>query len=171
MVEEARRPLGLYRYRLTTVDALAFERLPGEWTGWQKAAFVLQLAAIGAAAGFFEESLGSWWWAAVCGLLLAWVLVGLVIWNWRLRRRAKARAAREGQTEVEEWGDRLTIRSQAGETHLAYETIGKVIAGEGHVFVLYRGGQLIVPLRAFESPARMKVFADAIDARSMKSQP
>jgi hypothetical protein len=112
------QPLAVYRYRLTYVDALAYERLPGEWTGWQKAALILPLMAIGALAGLLEDELSVWWWGTVAGLLLVWALVGLVVFNWRIHRRAKARALREGQIEVEDWADSLTIRSQLGATHL-----------------------------------------------------
>jgi hypothetical protein len=169
MEEDVHRPLAVYRYRLTTVDALAYERLPGEWTGWQKAAFMLPLVAIGAFAGFIEDWTGLWWWTAVGGLLVLWATVGLFIFNWRIHRRAKARAAAEGQTEVEEWGDHLVVRSQAGTMNLAYETIGRVIVDKGYVFILYRGGAVILPQRAFESPEAMRAFGEAVDKRSMEA--
>ena len=171
MVEDVQRPLAVYRYRLTYVDALACERLPGEWSGWRKAAMILPLMAIGAFAGLLEDWTGVWWWTSVVGLLLAWALVGFAVLNWRIHRRARARALREGQTEVEEWGDRLTIRSQAGVTHLADEAIGRVIVTGGHVFVLWRGGSLILPLRAFEDGEAMRAFGEAVDRRSMEAAP
>jgi hypothetical protein len=171
MVEDVHRPLAAYRYRLTYVDALAYERLPGEWTGWQKAALILPLMAIGALAGLLEDELGVWWWAAVVGLLLVWAVVGLAVFNWRIHRRAKARALREGQVEVEEWGDHLAIRSGAGQVFLADETIGRVIVGDAHVFILWRGGALILPLRAFDSPEGMRTFGEAIDRRSAEAAP
>ena len=166
MEEDVHCPLAVYRYRLTTVDALAYERLPGEWTGWQKAAFMLPLVAIGAFAGFIEEWTGLWWWTVVGGLVLLWAIIGLSVHNWRIHRRARALALREGQTEIEEWGDHLVIRSQARVQHLSYELIGKVIASDAHVFILYHGGPTIVPLRAFEDLQAMQVFAEAIDRRS-----
>lgn len=171
MVEEVQRSLAVYRYRLTTVDALAYERLPGEWTGWQKAALILPLMAIGAFAGLIEDWSGVWWWASVIGLLAIWAVVGFAVFNWRIRRRAKARAAREGRIEVEDRGDRLTICSQAGTTHLADETIGRVIVTDGHVFILWRGGSLILPQRAFEDGEAMRAFGAAIDRRSMEASP
>ena len=70
MARDVHRPLAVYRYRLTAADALACERLPGEWTGWQKAAFILPLMAIGALAGFIHDWTGLWWWTAVGGLAL-----------------------------------------------------------------------------------------------------
>ena len=165
------RPLAVYRFRLTTADALAYERLPGEWTGWQKAALIVPLMAIGAVAGFLEDWSGIWWWVAVGGLLLLWGVIGLFAFNWRIHRRAKARAAREGLTEVKEWGDHLAIRSQAGTMDLTYAAIGKVIVGDGHTFILYRGGALILPQRAFDSPQAMRIFGEAIDKRSMDAAP
>ncbi len=171
MVEDVHRPLAVFSYRLTAADALAYERLSREWTGWQKVGLILPLMAIGALAGFLEDWAGWWWWGTVVGLLLLWGVGGLVILNWRIHRRARARALREGQTVVEEWGDHLAIRSQAGTMNLANEMIGKVIVGDHHVFVLYRGGALILPQRAFASPDDMRIFGEAIDRRSMESAP
>lgn len=171
MMEDIHRPLAVYRYRMTVADALAYERLPGEWTGWQKAAMLLPVMAIGALAGFLEDELGVWWWAAVAGLLLIWAAIGLAVHNCRIHRRARRRAAREGEVEVEEWGGHLAIRSAAGEVYVADETIGKVLVGDGHVFVLYGGGPLIVPLRAFQERALMQAFGAALDRRSEAAAP
>ncbi len=171
MVDQPHRPLALYRYRLTTIDALAFERLPGEWTGRQKLAFILSLMFVGALAGFLEESSGIWWWAAVGGLLLLWAAAGLAFRNWHTLRRARALAAREGETQVEEWSDHLLILSQQGSRRLGYEDIGKVIATDAHVFILHRGGVVIVPLRAFDTPEAMQAFAEAVDTRSIRAAP
>lgn len=164
-------PLSVLKYRLTYVDALAYERLPGEWTGWQKVALFLPLFAIGALAGLIEDFTSIYWWLAVIGLLAIWAAAGLVIVNWRIHRRARAMALRHGQTVVEEWGDHLAIRSEAGSQFLANELIGKVIIADGHVFVLYHGGPLILPLRAFEDRDAMCVFGEALDRRSAESVP
>ena len=171
MVEDVHRPLAVLSYRLTAADALAYERLSREWTGWQKVGLILPLMAIGALAGFIEDWAGIWWWGTVAGLLLLWVVVGLALFNWRIHRRALAWAQREGQTVVEDWGDHLTIRSQAGESHLANEMIGNVIVGDYHVFVLYPGGALILPQRAFDNAEIMRVFGEALDRRSMEAVP
>lgn len=171
MVDQTHRPLALYRYRLTTIDALAFERLPGEWTGRQKLAFMLSLMVVGALAGFLEDLGGIWWWAAVAGLLLLWAAAGYAFRHWYTLRRARARAAREGDTQVEEWSDHLLVLSQQDSRRLGNEDIGRVIATDAHVFVLYRGGAVIVPLRAFETPEAMRAFAAALDTRSMEAAP
>lgn len=166
MTENVHRPLASYRYRLTLVDALAYERLPGEWTARQKLAFFLPLFLIGGFAGFISDWLAVCWWLAVLGLLLAWAVLGLVIHTWLIHRRARTLAALHGSTEVEEWGDHLVVRSEAGQQFLAYETIGKVIVTDAHVFVLYHRGPLIVPLRAFENAEAMRSFGEAVDRRS-----
>lgn len=171
MVEGVHRPLAVYRYRLTLVDALAYERLPGEWSGWRKAAVIMPLMAIGAFAGMIEDWSGPWWWSSLVALLVLWAIVGLVVSNWHIRHRARTRAAREGQTEVEEWGDHLAVRSATGTMHLGYETIGKVIVADTHVFVLYRGGAVILPLRAFDDPEAMRIFGEAVDRRSAEAVP
>jgi hypothetical protein len=46
-----------------------------------------------------------------------------------------------------------------------------VIVGDGHVFVLWRGGSLILPQRAFEDAAAMRAFGAGIDSRSMEAAP
>lgn len=171
MVDDVHRPLAVYRFRLLAGDALAYERLGGEWSGRQKLAFLLPLLLIGALAGFLDDLAAIWWWASLGMLLLLWIVGGLLFMNWRINLRAKRHAAREGQTEVEEWGDHLVVRSQSGTTNLAYETIGKVIVGDHHVFVLYRDGVVILPQRAFASPVEMRIFGEAIDKRSMEAAP
>lgn len=155
-----------YRYRLTLVDALAYERLPGEWSGRQKIAAFAPLIAIGAFSGLIEDWPRIWWWLSVGGLVLLWAVAGLVVYNWRIHRRARLAAAREGQTEIEEWNDHLAIRSEAGAQHLPYELIGKVIITDAHVFILYHGGPTIIPLRVFEDAQAMRIFGEAIDRRS-----
>ena len=54
---------------------------------------------------------------------------------------------------------------------LADEAIGRVIVTDGHVFILYRGGALILPQRAFENPQAMRAFGEAMDRRSMEAAP
>lgn len=163
------RPPDIYRYRLTAVDALAFQRLPGEWTGPQKLAFILPLMGIGAVAGFLEDWRGVTWWAAVGGLLLFWAGSSLAIRNWRDLRRARARSGREGETQVEDRGDHLLVSSEQGVRRLGYEDIGKVIVTDSHVFILYNGGVVIMPLRAFDTPEAMQAFAQAVDTRSSQA--
>jgi hypothetical protein len=100
-----------------------------------------------------------------------WAVLGLAVFNRLVHRRARARALREAQVEVDDWGDSLTICSQAGTTRLADETIGRVIVTDAHVFVLWRGGSLILPQRAFKDAAAMRAFGEAIDRRSMEAAP
>jgi hypothetical protein len=78
-------------------------------------------------------------------------------------------AAREGQTELEEWGDRLAVRSQSGERFLPYELIGKAVTTDAHVFILYHGGPIIVPLRAFKDVEAMQAFGEVLERRSKES--
>ena len=164
--ESAHTPLSTYRYRLTLVDALAYEQLPGEWLGRAKLAFFLPLFVIGGFAGFISDWPAVWWWLTVTGLLIAWAVLALALINWRIHRRARKMAAWHGQMEVEEWGDHLAVKSDAGRQNLSYEQIGKVIVTDAHVFVLYRGGATILPLRAFEGVAAMRAFGEAVDRRS-----
>jgi uncharacterized membrane protein len=169
--ETIHAPLATYRYRLTLVDALAYERLPGEWSVKAKLAFLFPLIAIGAFSGLIEDWTRLWWWLAVAGLILLWAIVGLLVYNWRIDSRARKMAIREGQTEVEEWNDHLAIRSQAGVQYLPYELIAKVIITDAHVFILYHGGPTILPLRVFEDAQAMRVFGEAIDKRSEQAVP
>ena len=166
MNETVHQPLRTLRYRLTLVDALAYERLPGEWSGRQKVAALAPLIAIGAFSGLIEDWPRLWWWLSVSGLVLLWAIGGLLVYNWRMHRRARALAALHGQTEIEEWGDHLAIRSEASERFLPYELIGKVIATDSHVFILFHGGPAIEPLRAFADAAEMRAYANSLDRRS-----
>lgn len=166
MNETVHHPLRILRYRLTLVDALVYERLPGEWSGWRKVAALAPLIAIGAFSGLIADWPRLWWWLSVGGLVLLWAIAGLLVHNWQMHRRARALAALHGQTEIEEWGDHLVIRSLAGTRPLAYEQIGKVISTGSHVFILFHGGPAIVPLRAFDDAAEMQAFGAAIDRRS-----
>lgn len=166
MNETVHQPLNILRYRLSLVDALAYERLPGEWSGRRKIAALAPLIAIGAFSGLIEDWPRLWWWLSVGGLVLLWAIAGLFLHNWQMHRRARALAARLGQVEIEEWGDHLVIRLQSGTRHLAYEQIGKVTSTDSHVFILFHGGPAIVPLRAFDDDAEMRAFAEALDRRS-----
>ena len=59
-------------------------------------------------------------------------------------------------------GLHLRIRSAAGPRHIAMETIGKVLIGGSHVFILMRGDPVILPPRAFgESVDRRREAAAA----------
>lgn len=170
-MEPVHRPLATFRFRLTTVDALAYERLPGEWSGRRKLAFFLPLFAIGALAGLIEDWAAVDWWLAVAALLGAWAAIGLLVRDWLRRRRARSMAAREGVSEVEQWGDHLVVRSASGTRHIAWEMLGKVIVTEAHVFLLYAGGPTIVPLRAFGDAGAMRAFAEDVDRRSRDAVP
>lgn len=169
MVENIFLPLAVYRYRVTLVDGLAYERLPGEWLGKTKVAFILPLVAVGVISGLISDWPAFWWWSAVGALALIWAVAGVAIYNLRMHRRAQAMAAREGQTELEEWGDHLAIRSQSGERFLPYELIGKAVTTDSHIFILYRGGPTIVPLRAFEDAEAMRSFGEVLERRSKES--
>ncbi len=171
MVDTLHRPPDIYRYRLTTVDALAFQRLPGEWTGPQKLAFILPLMGIGAVAGFLGDLSGVIWWATIGGLLLIWAISSLAIHNWLNLRRARARSAREGETQVEDRRDHLVVSSGQGVRRLGDGDIGKVIATDSHVFILHGGGVVIMPLRAFDAPEAMQAFARTVDDRSSHAAP
>jgi hypothetical protein len=74
MVENITLPLAVYRYRLTLVDGLAYERLPGEWSGKAKAAFIVPLVVIGVFSGLISDWPALWWWSAVGALVLVWRL-------------------------------------------------------------------------------------------------
>jgi hypothetical protein len=171
MSETVHKPLRTLRYRLTLVDALAYERLPGEWSVRRKAAALAPLIAIGAFSGLIEDWPRLWWWLSVGGLVLLWAIAGLFIHNWRMHRRARALAARHGQKEIEEWGDHLVVRSLAGIRAVPYELIGKVITTDSHIFILFHGGPAIVPLRAFEDVAEMQAFGATVDRRSEEAVP
>ncbi len=161
-----------HRYRPTTVDALALNgsrRMDGPAEGG------VYVAASGdrCVVGFIDGSALRLWVRWTRGrLLVLWAdCVGLSFSTWRIHRRAKARAAAEGQTEVEEWATILAARSLAGTMNLrAPTTIGKVIVEEGYTFVLYRGGAVILLARARRKPGG-DGLRRAVDKRSWKRRP
>ncbi|MER2534192.1 MAG: hypothetical protein ABTQ31_03405 [Rhizobiaceae bacterium] len=159
-------PLSILRFSLTPADALAYERLPGELSGWAKACLVISLAAVGGFYGFVEDWPAAWRYGVTALLVLAWLVAVMTIRTVLMHRRAKALAARDGNVEIEEWYDHLAIRTASGTRVLAVETIGKVLGGEGHVFILHHGGPTIVPLRAFEDAEAMRAFGEALERRS-----
>jgi len=168
MREDTHRPLGHYRFNLTMDDALARERLHGEWPRRRLAAVIALAACVGGGSAMLEEWLATPWWLNACALALL-AVAGLSGWDrWRDHRRAVRSC---GDWEVEDWGDHLAVRSPAGRYRLANEMVGNVVASADRVFVLHEGGMVILPRRAFADDAAMAAFAAAVDARSSEAVP
>jgi hypothetical protein len=159
------------RFRLTTADALAYERLPSE-LGWRgKVILFAGPALVGMLAGIFDDLPPIVWWPGILLLLLLWY-TGCAVGNHLLaHRRARLMAAREGSTEVEDRGDRLIVTSGSGTREIPIDRIGQVLIEDGHIFVLCREYPLIIPLRAFVDRERMRAFGVDLDRRSEQAVP
>lgn len=158
--------LSVLRFSLTPADALAYERLPGELSGRAKVSLIVSLASVGGFYGFVEDWPAAWRYGVTALLVLAWLGAAMAIRTVLMRRRAKALAVRDGDVEIEEWYDHLAVRTASGTRVLAIETIGKVLVGEGYVFILHHGGPTVVPLRAFEDAEAMRAFGEVLERRS-----
>jgi len=168
MVDPVRRPLAHYRFHLTLDDALAGERLHGEWSSWRLTVVIVLAVGVGGGSALLEEWLATPWWLNALALALL-AFAGLSGWD-RLRDRRRAARA-SGEWEVDEWHDHLAVRSPAGEYRLANEMVGNVVAAADRVFVLHEEGMVILPRRAFVDDAAMAAFAEALDMRSRDAAP
>lgn len=166
-----RKPLRILRFSLTLADALAYERLPGELSGTAKLVLISSLAAVGGFYGFLEDWTAPWRLGVTAVLVVVWLVSVLAIRTCRMHRRARALVSHNGSVEIEDWSDRLRIDTASGSRVLPMQAIGKVLIGEGHVFVLHEGGPTILPLRAFEDAAAMRAFGEALDRRSADAVP
>jgi len=163
-------PLSTYRFSLTPADRLAFAMLRRELTGWEKFRLIIIVGIAGLAAGMLPEDMGAIaWWATVAIILLIGAAAAILWSNVEVRRRARALDAPKGDMVVEEWGDHIAVRSEKGTQNLAYEQIGNVVISDAHVFILFHGGPVILPLRAFADAVEMRAFGETVDRRSQES--
>lgn len=167
MTENIHRPLSTYRFTLTPADRLAFAMLRRELTGWEKFRLIVIIGIAGMAAGLLPEDMRPLaWWATVALILLTGAAAAILWSNVEVRRRATALGVPKGEIVVEEWGDHIAVRSEKGAQNLAYDQIGNVVVSDAHVFILYHGGPLILPLRAFADAGAMRAFGEVVDRRS-----
>lgn len=163
-------PLRTLTFTLTRADALAYEALPREITGWRLVALLVWIGLAGAAVAQFptewvgEEGGWRFWALMMTGSLIQYGLATLAMTahtHWRAARRRP----QPSQVDVFDHGDRLAWR-EGGDTDLvSSEAIGDVITTPTHTFVPASGRVLILPLRAFLDRNQMIAFAAELERR------
>lgn len=170
----AGEPLVTLSYTLTSADALAYETLPRELTGWRRWLFLLWMIGAGIVLALLPEDwVGpDWGWRfiliGVALVGLAWLLAAATMTLAR-HRAARRRLPRPQSVELRQWGDHLEVVTDGRQAVIAYETIAAVTTTATHVFINAPPAVIIVPARAFEEPAEMQTFGADVDRLSQAS--
>ncbi len=167
-------PLLTLTYTLSPADALAYESLPRELTGWRNTLFLAWLGLAGGAVAFVPETIAGpeWGWRFwLVGLALVAIAyaVARLVMRLAASRRARNRIPAAVDVTLEQWGDHLAATIGDRRLFIAYETIAAVATTSEHVFVTARPDVLIVPLRAFPDHAEMLAFGAHVDRLSHES--
>jgi len=169
-------PLETLTYTLTPADALAYETLPRERTGWRSAVRLVWLGGCGGLVAFVPADWTGpeWGWRF---WLIALLFVGIAyiaaLLAMRLAAEARAhhRIAAPVEVTLKQWDDHLAVRLGGISSIIAYEAIAGVSIGREHVFVVAPPLVLIVPRLAFADPLQMRAFGEEIDRKSRESVP
>lgn len=70
-----------------------------------------------------------------------------------------------GEIAVLDWSDHLEIRSATGVEYVALELIGRVSSSAEGVTITFDGGQVCIPVSAFEGAHDMDAYAFVLDQR------
>lgn len=164
-------PVQRYAFVLTRADALAYETLPREITGWRRFLLILWAGSGGMAVAFLPEgwvgSEGGWWfWALILTSIAVQYGLAMVAMTACAHYRAAHRMPRPIEVTVLDQVDHLEWQEPGGTFVVASETIGPVIETPAHLFVHVDDRVLILPLRAFGSGVEMSAFASELDRRS-----
>lgn len=151
------------RYQLDWRDALAWETLPTELRGGQRAIYIGFLVTGGMAYGAFGEHLPSWAGHVpyvVQMLAIVAVMHGLwrVCFSLLLRHRARKRLPRRTYCVFEDWGDHIYIHNEFEEVSLSADLCRQTVATPKHLFLDFGDPLVIVPVTAFENPVQMTAF-------------
>lgn len=172
----ATAPLRAWNVRVTSADALAWEMLPRELSGWRWAAFVVFLASAGAWVTLLTDRLGmtEGGWPHLALMLAAgglhW-LIATIVMNWRMRVRARRLVPTPIDVEVEDHVDHLLIRTTpvGGATttrSVGFDLVRECLADAGRLFLHDVSGVTILPLAAFEDEEDMRARAATWEARA-----
>lgn len=172
MMDAPQAPIQTLSYRLTRADALAFKLLKQELTGKEKLILLVIVGCGGLVVGMLPDDLSPVvWWATAIAILAMFGALAIAWMNFSIRREAAAIPIPDGVVELEEWGDRLVVRSNSGSRLVAYDVVAGVARTDRHVFVVEGTTPLIVPAAAFRDAEEMKDFAERVDEASNRAQP
>lgn len=145
-------PIRTYSYTLSAEDALAWETLPREITGWGKLGYFLLIFVGGMSLALLPDTWTEGW--RIYALAVAWLAL---IWLGRTlvltlgnRRRARRRYPQPVAVRVEEWGDHFAIAEAGRQRFMAYETVSHWVTGKRHLFICGGKDLLIIPASVFE---------------------
>ena len=158
-------PNAIYRYTLTSADALAWESLPREMSGRQMLVFVVALILAGGALAFLPErwTEGLLFWVWLVWVALAAYTVSTVMNRSAARARAMARFPRPTDIVIEDWDHALSVREGREERHIAFETILAVTRGKEHMFLpVDQEPPVIIPNTAMDRVSRDSLAARII---------
>jgi hypothetical protein len=158
-----------WSYDLTAEDALALLRRPAPLPRWQRTGFGGASLCWGALIALSPPGLVGVWGSARFVVVLAVVPAVAAILFFVLRDIARRRQAQRWipqprQATLEEWIDCIAITRIDGtdEDYLSPELIAGVALTRHHLWVHGPNGPLIVPVRAFASPAEASEVAGHI---------
>lgn len=163
-------PLHVLHYRLTPVDALAWEYRPMDLTGWRKLGFFAPWAVLGMGWAVAEPLPGLVARSAVAGgaAIATWLAVRLIVTRAQ-RRRVQASVPAPVDMTCQVWGDHLDARPVTGNAApilIAPETIRQVLLTPDRLFLDAAHALLILPRAAFADANDMAAFAARWDALS-----
>ncbi len=155
-----------WSYQLTAADALALLRLPQPLPRWQRLAFTASFLAWGAAVALMPQAMVGPWGSTrfvtilAGGAVLA-ALCLLALRGFERRRRATLMVPTPRPAVFEEWIDCVAATEIDGpdEAYLSPELIGEVALTRSYIFVRSHSTTLVIPNRAFASPAEAAEMA------------
>ena len=174
-------PVRRFDFTTTRADALAWERLPVERTGWRLVAFYLWLATAGLWIVLAEEAFGLVAWSLPHLVVIA-AAVGFNLGVVRLievaavRRRAARRRPEPVAVHVEDHGGHLVhwegaAARPATARIVALDRVRQIVVTEDRLMVDVPPEVLILPLAVFADVADMRATAAAWDARAEAAVP
>jgi len=151
------------RYHLDWRDALAWEMLPAELSGRQKAIYISFPVAGGMAYGVIGENLPAWTFHIpyiIQILVVVAVMHGLwmAYFNLLQRQRARKRLPRRTYCVFEDWGDHIYIHNEFEEVSLSADLCRQTVVTPQHLFLDFTDPLVIVPATAFDSSAQLDAF-------------
>ena len=153
------------RYQLDWRGALAWETLPSEPKGRQKAVHLAFPISGGMAYGLAGANLPGWI-TAIPALLVMLVIVAAMHGLWMLyfsllkQVRACQRLPRRISGVFEDWGDDIYTHNELEEVGLSSDLCRQTVVTPSHLFIGFPGTRVIVPTRAFDSPAQRSAFIE-----------